>query len=186
MNGRKRKYEDIGYNSVVGQISVTDHTTQGFQPPYNTQFSAFLDNRCGKLLELVEIFSGHALRLVALSVVDSADHAVVRLVTSRAALARRLLQRHDIPFSEAEILVVELGPDHTLSQLCIALLSAELNIHYAYPLMVRSHGIPTIALHTDDQILAGQILRRKMFTLLGENDLGENSSWGDPSDLSPN
>jgi len=170
----------------VGQIFVDDQITQGYQMPYNTQFSVFLENRCGKLLELVEILDGHALRLVALSVVDSADYAVVRLVTSRGELARRLLQRHDMRFSEAEILVVELGPHHTLSKLCISLLSAELNIHYAYPLMVRPHGMPTIALHTDDQILAGQILRRKMFTLLGENDLGENATNGDPSDLSPN
>ncbi len=170
---------------MMSHFSVKDQIAQGYQPPYNTQFSAFLDNRCGKLLELVEIFDGHALRLVALSVVDSADHAVVRLVTSRALLARRLLQRHQIPFSEAEILVVELGPSHTLSQLCIALLSAELNIHYAYPLMVRPHGVPTIALHTDDQVLAGQILRRKWFTLLGENDLGENATEGDPTDLPP-
>ena len=170
----------------MSQFSVSDQTTQGYQPPYNTQFSAFLDNRCGKLLELVEIFQGHALRLVALSVVDSADHAVVRLVTSNSDLARRLLQQHDIPFSEAQILVVEIGPDHTLSKLCISLLSAELNIHYAYPLMVRPHGVPTIALHTDDQILAGQILRRKLFTLLGENDLGDNATGSDPSGMSHN
>jgi len=170
----------------MSHFSVSEEIAQGYQPAYNTQFSAFLPNRCGKLLELVEIFDGHALRLVALSVVDSADHAVVRLVTSRSALARRLLQRHNIPFSEAEILVVELGEGQTLSKLCISLLSAELNIHYAYPLMVRSHGLPTIAIHTDDQILAGQILRRKMFTLLGENDLGENATDGDSTNLSSN
>lgn len=160
---------------------LDDYVAQGYEPPRNVQFSAFLDNRCGKLLELVEIFDGHALSLVALSVIDSADHAVVRLVTSRADLARRLLERHHIPFSEADILVVELGYEQTLSKLCISLLSAELNIHYAYPLMMRPHGVPTIALHTDDQVLAGQILRRKMFTLLGENDLGDNAT--DQSDL---
>ena len=163
------------------QSALNDQTTQGYLPPYNTQFSAFLDNRCGKLLELVETFDGHALRLVALSVVDSADHAVVRLVTSRSSLARQLLQRQEIPFSEAGILVVELSQNQTLSKLCISLLSAELNIHYAYPLMVRPHGVPTIALHTDDQVLAGQILLRKRFTLLGENDLGENA-MGENSD----
>lgn len=148
----------------------------GYEPPRNTQFSVFLDNRCGKLLELVEIFEGHALHVVALSVIDSADHAVVRLVTSRADLARRLLERHNIPFSEAEILVVELSHDNTLSKLCTSLLSAEINIHYAYPLMVCPHGVPTITLYTDDQLLAGQVLLRKMFTLLGENDLGENAT----------
>jgi hypothetical protein len=170
----------------MSQFSVNEQIAQGYEAPRNTQFSAFLDNRCGKLLELVEIFDGHAVNMVALSVIDSADHAVVRLVTSRSDLARRLLQRHQIPFSEAEILVVELSAGQTLSKLCISLLSAELNIHYAYPLMVRPHGVPTIAIHTDDQVLAGQILRRKMFTLLGENDLGDNATQGDPPGMSPN
>ncbi len=147
------------------------HTMQGYEPPFNTQFSVFLANRCGKLLELVEIFDDEELDVVALSVVDSADHAVVRLVTSRSDLARKLLRQHGMPFSEAEILVVELRPGRSLAQMCMFLLSAELNIHFAYPLMMRPHGVCAIALHTDDQLLAGQILRRKMFTLLGENDM---------------
>lgn len=170
----------------MSQVPVDDPVAQAYQAPHNTQFSVFLDNRCGKLLELVEIFVGQALRLVAFSVVDSADHSVVRLVTTNSALARRLLRRHNMPFSEAGILVVELGPQHTLSKLCVALLSAELNIHYAYPLMVRPHGAPTIALHTDDQILAGQILRRKLFNLMGEADLGENFPLSGPADPTPN
>ncbi len=170
----------------MSQAPVSEHVAQGYQHPQNTQFSVFLANRCGKLLELVDIFDGHALKLVALSVVDSADHAVVRLVTSRAELARRLLSRKGLPFSEAEILVVELGPRQTLSKLCATLLSVELNIHYAYPLMVRPHGAATIALHTDDQVLAGQILRRKLFTLLGENDLGDNATLGGSPGPTPN
>ena len=159
-------------------------TQQDYEVPLNTQFSVFLDNRVGKLLQLVEVFDGEDLRLVALSVVDAADHAVVRLVTSREALARKLLGDQRLPFSEAEILIVELDPDHgrTLTNLCKTLLSAEVNIHYAYPLMVRPHGAPTIALHTDDQLLTGQILTRKNFTLLGESDLTDQFHFGDPFD----
>ena len=70
----------------------------------------------------------------------------------------------------------------TLTNLCKTLLSAEVNIHYAYPLMVRPHGAPTIALHTDDQLLTGQILTRKNFTLLGESDLTDQFHFGDPFD----
>lgn len=162
-----------------------EQTLQGYEQPHNTQFSVFLDNRCGKLLELVEIFDGHALEVVALSVVDSADHAVVRLVTSSGNLARKLLRQHGMPFSEAGILVVELRPGRSLAQLCVSLLSAELNIHFAYPLMVRPHGACAIALHTDDQILAGQILRRKLFTLLGENDLTDMGGGVDHDNFGP-
>lgn len=164
----------------MSQSPIDQSTTYGYEAPGNTQFSVFLDNRCGRLLDLLQVFEGHALTLVAISVVDAADHAVVRLVTSRANLARRLLQRNEVTFAETTVLVVELEPPHTMLNLCIALLAAELNIHYAYPLMVRPHGAATIALHCDDQILATEILIKKQFCLLGENDLGENINPGDP------
>jgi len=167
----------------MSQAPTEQATSRSFQPPMNTQFSVFLDNRVGKLLELIEVFSGQALTLASFSVLDSTDHAVVRLVTSNGELARRLLSRNQLPFSETDILIVELHPDQgrTLRAMCTILLGAELSIHYAYPLMVRPHRLPTIALHTDDYVLAGQLLRRKLFVLLGENDLGDEATGSPPS-----
>jgi hypothetical protein len=146
-------------------------TEYGQDPPMCTQFSVFLDNRVGKLYELVELFDTGTLKLVALSVIDASDYAVVRLVTTKAEEARKLLTENKMSFTEAEMLVVELGPDKRLTKLCLSLLSAELNIFYAYPLMVRLHGAATLALHCDDLVLAGQILMKKGFALLGEEEL---------------
>ena len=160
--------------------SIEDLTARGYQPPYNTQFSVFLDNRVGRLLDLLEVFEGEALRVAALAVVDSADYAVVRLVTSSSQLASRLLKDRRLPFSEAQILVVELGQGQTMIGMCTNLLSAEVNIHYAYPLLIRPRNQTAIALHTDDQQLSGQLLRRKLFNLLAENDLGDNATGSDP------
>ncbi|MCC6580829.1 MAG: acetolactate synthase [Phycisphaeraceae bacterium] len=164
----------------MADLPTSDVTAMGFEPPRNTQFSVFLDNRVGKLLELVDIFDGQALTVAGLSVVDSADHAVVRLLTSRAELARRLLDRHSLPCSETEVLVVEVTPTHSLRLLCKSLLSAEINIQYAYPLLARPHGHPALAIHCDEPYVAMQILQRKMFHLLAENDLGDNLNPGDP------
>lgn len=146
-------------------------TEYGQNPPMVTQFSVFLDNRVGKLYELVEIFDGQSLRIVALSVVDASDYAVVRLVTTRSDVARKLLSDNKLAFTEAEIIVVELNADQQLTKLCVSLLAAELNIFYAYPLMVRAHGAATLAIHSDDMILAGQILMKKGFRLLNEEEL---------------
>ncbi len=55
--------------------------------------------------------------------------------------------------------------------MCLCLLGAELNIRFAYPMLLGAGGAPTIALAADDHILAGQILRKKEFRLLGEQDL---------------
>lgn len=146
----------------------------------NTQFSVFLDNRVGKLRELVQTFDApSAIELVSLSVIDSTGHAVVRVLTSRAELARRLLDRAELPYSEADVLVVELNDATDFGRACQALLSAEVSIHYAYPLLITRRNRPAMAIYTDDNILAGQIMRRKMFTLLAENDLGENATPGD-------
>lgn len=171
------------------QAPVELETTPAFEPPSNTQFSVFLDNRVGKLMDLVEVFTGQPLTLAGFSVIDSADHAVVRVLTSNALLAARLLERNALPFAQDAVLVVELSRGQTLPRLCQTLLQAEMNIHYAYPLMVRPHGAPAVVMHTDDMHFTGQLLRRKLFTLLAENDLGENapgSGTGTPNDPNVN
>jgi hypothetical protein len=170
----------------MAQSATETPTARGYQPPVNTQFSVFLDNRVGRLMDLLEIFDqASQITLAGLSVVDSADHAVVRLLTSHSDLARRLLKRCSHTFSEIDVVAVELDNEHALVEVCEVLLAAELNIHYAYPLLVRPRGLPVVALHTDDTILAGQLLRRRNFCVLAENDLGDNapgSTPGTPND----
>jgi len=155
----------------MSQAATPIETTQGYAPPTVTQFSVFLDNRVGKLHELLRTFEHSAVRLVAVSVHDASDHAVVRLLCTSSHEARLVLNRHQIPFSEVNLLVVELTKTHSLERLCLYLLGAELNIRFAYPLLDCPGHAPTVAIAVDDATLAGQILRRKEFRLLGEEDL---------------
>jgi hypothetical protein len=57
-----------------------------------------------------------------------------------------------------------------------------LKIHYAYPLLVRPRGRAVVALQTDDIVLAGQMLRRHHYTVLAENDLGDNAPGSRPGE----
>ena len=163
------------------ETPVEEITANGYEAPKNVQFSVFLANKVGRLLELLEVFEGHALALAAISVVDSADHAVVRVLTSRSDLARRILDRANLPFGESDVLVVQMDSTHTMSMICAGLLGAEINIQYAYPLLVSPNDRSAIAIHCEDYVLSAQILRRRGFNLLAENDLGENMNPGDPS-----
>ncbi|MCC7191770.1 MAG: hypothetical protein IT444_03215 [Phycisphaeraceae bacterium] len=163
----------------MSQIPVIESSGLGYEPPHNTQFSVFLDNRVGKLAELLHIFDKQATRVAGLSITDSTDHAVVRLVTSREELTRRLLTRNKMPFAEKSVLVVEFTRGQSIGQMCAALVAAELNIHSIYPLLVQPHSLPTIALNIDDPIMATQVLIKKQFMLLGENDLGDNATNSD-------
>lgn len=155
----------------MSQASTPTGTTQGYAPPSVTQFSVFLDNRVGKLHELLRTFEHSAVHLCAFSVHDASDHAVVRLITSNSHETRLVLTRHQLAFSEASLLVVELDKQHTLERVCLYLLGAELNIRFAYPLLETSYHAAAVAMAVDDVTLAGQILRRKEFRLMGEEDL---------------
>jgi hypothetical protein len=157
--------------SIMTESPVPLDTIQGYCPPTAVQYSVFLSNKVGKMLDLTEIFDEAPVSMCAISVHEASDHAVVRLITNNALEARKTLKENHFPFSEHEVLVVELSEGHSLSKLCLYLLGAEINIAFAYPLMHSSSDSPAIAIAVDDPTLAGQILRRKGFKMLGECDL---------------
>ena len=155
-----------------GESGIGFETMEGYSWPTITQFSVFLENRVGQLLELIRSFSGSKVRLVGLSIADSADCCIVRIMLSHSEQGREILRNAELPFAENELLVAELtSGSRTLADICTALLQGEVNIHYAYPLIVHPHGRAAVAMHIDNVELAGQILRSTGFEVLGEADL---------------
>ncbi len=144
----------------------------GFEPTRIRQFTIFLQNKVGRLQQLVRAFEEQSAKIVALSIEESGDAALVRIICSDPDLGKEVLEEHGFPYGETDLLAVEL-PKNTkqpLIAICSAMLSAEINIHYAYPLLLRPHG-PTLALYCDEPTLAAQIMIRKGFKLIGESDL---------------
>jgi len=144
----------------------------GFEPIVVRQFTVFLENRVGRLQSLVRALEQSKTRIVALSIEESADSALVRMICSDGDLARHALQDTKFAFAESEVLAVQLSTRTTepLTALCVALLAAEINIHYAYPFLWQPDG-PAVALYVEDRTLAAQLLIRKGFVLIGESDL---------------
>lgn len=148
-------------------------TLRGRDYPGVRQFSIFLENRVGALLDLVRRIEASGNRIVAMTVVDSADCAVIRLILSDPERAAETLKLAKLPFLECNLLLVQLPPGNSpLGKVCKALLAAEINIHYAYPLMIGSASHrPVLAIHVDDQDTGSQTLEREGFTVLSEGDL---------------
>jgi hypothetical protein len=144
----------------------------GFERTRVPQFTIFLENRVGRLNSLVRLLEQYVGVINALSIEESADSALVRVICSNPDGGRAALKEAGFSFSETDVLAVELprGSQKPLASICTALLSAEINIHYVYPMLIRPRG-PALALYVDDPTLAAQILIRKGFVLIGESDL---------------
>ena len=61
----------------------TSRTTEKTEGPRVQQFSIFLRNKVGALLDVVKMLNEHAVDVLALNVQDSADAAIVRIVVRR-------------------------------------------------------------------------------------------------------
>jgi hypothetical protein len=142
----------------------------GFEGTYIRQFTVFLENRVGRLQTLLRALED-VTRVVALAIEESADSALVRLVCADSDAARETMRQDGFSFSETDLLCVVLPNKtrHPLSGICTALLTAEINIHYAYPVITSE--AQAVALYVEDATLAARILFGKGFNLLGESDL---------------
>src|SRR5438270_1888072 len=116
-------------------------TARGRDWPSVRQFNVFVANRLGGLADVVRRFETTDNHIVSLTVVDSADCAIIRLVLSDPERALETFAQAKLPVTESDLLVVELPEgSQPLLQICKALLAVELNIHYAYPLLVGPSG----------------------------------------------
>lgn len=147
-------------------------TKRDFDDPSATQLSVFLPNRIGQLRDLLRELDQAGLELQALSVLDSSDFAIVRLVVDKAETARLALERRGLPVSCGRILIVDL-PDETkgLQKLCQCLIRGEVNIHHVYPLLRRPHGVAAVVVHAEDVPLAAELLQKDEFRLVADEEL---------------
>jgi hypothetical protein len=156
----------------------------GFEPTRLRQFTIFLENRVGRLQALVRAVEDRPYDIVTIAIEESADSALVRMVCREPDVSRAALRLEGFAFTESEVLAVALplGKAQPLLAVTAALLAAEINIHYLYPLL-RCPGQPALILYVEDPTLASQLLIRKGFTLLGESDFRPPRDPDDPTQM---
>ncbi|MFM8715516.1 MAG: ACT domain-containing protein [Spartobacteria bacterium] len=147
-------------------------TTEKLNSPQVRQFSVFLQNKVGALREVVRLLDENNIIVLALSIAESYESAISRIIVSDPDRTEELFSEHNIPHSSCDLMVVELadGPGD-LSKLLAALLMAEVNVHFSYPLLVRPRGRAVLALHVDDIECATSVLLGEGFKLLTQGDL---------------
>ena len=98
-----------------------------------TQYSVLLKNEPGALAELCRALAKAKVNILALSVVESTEHGIVRMVFDRPEAGAKAIRRHGAFSTEAEVLVVRLANrPGGLADLAERLAQNELNIQYIY------------------------------------------------------
>jgi hypothetical protein len=147
-------------------------TTSKLGGPLVRQFSVFLPNKVGAMLDVVKLLNVHAIHVVALSVTESTDSAIARMIVSDPEGVEELFREHNIAFGVCDLMVVELREVATqLIKMLAALLMAEVNVHFSYPLLTRPSGRAALAMYVDDAECATSVLIGEGFRLLTQADI---------------
>ena len=98
-----------------------------------TQLSVFLVNKPGVLANVCHRLAVEKINIVGMSMMDSTEHGVLRLVAENAPRARHALTARDVPTTEQEVLLATLpNRPGALADVVERLAAAHISVHYAY------------------------------------------------------
>lgn len=126
----------------------------------STQFSIFMVNKPGVLANVLGEFAKAKINVVAMTVMDSAEHGVLRVVVDMPDKAREMLQRTNMTYSETDVLCIVLdNRSGALASVAEKLGKEHINISYAYCTSGAKGGRTTGVLKVADVKKAMKILQ---------------------------
>ena len=131
------------------------------------QIAVFLENKSGRLAEITRILAENDINIRALSVADTADFGILRLIVDKADLAKETLRAGGFTVGKTNVVAVEV-PDRAggLANVLKVVNEAGLNVEYMYAFVNKSGADAVLIFRFDDMDQAIAVLEENNFVLL--------------------
>ena len=131
------------------------------------QIAVFLENKSGRLAEITRILAEHDVNIRALSVADTADFGILRLIVDKVDVAKEVLRAGGFTVGKTNVIAVEV-PDRAggLAGVLKTVHEAGLNVEYMYAFVNKSGANAVLIFRFDDMDRAIAVLQEKGFILL--------------------
>ena len=131
------------------------------------QIAVFLENKSGRLAEIASILADNDINIRALSVADTADFGILRLIVDKVEEAKKALKDNNFTVGKTTVVAVEV-PDRTggLASVLKVIEAAELNVEYMYAFVNKSGEDAVLIFRFDEMDTAIKVLQEKGFTIL--------------------
>jgi len=131
------------------------------------QIAVFLENKSGRLAEITRILAENDINIRALSVADTADFGILRLIVDKVDRAKEVLRAGGFTVGKTNVVAVEV-PDRSggLAGVLQAVTVAGLNVEYMYAFVNKSGSNAVLIFRFDAMDKAIEVLQQNGFTLL--------------------
>ncbi|MDO5673724.1 MAG: ACT domain-containing protein [bacterium] len=136
------------------------------------QIAVFLENKSGRLAEITSILAENDINIRALSVADTADFGILRLIVNKVAEAQIVLKKGGFTVSKTQVIAVAV-PDRVggLASVLRAVTEGGYNVEYMYAYAHRADGSAVMIFRFDDMVNAVAMLEEKGFTLVSSDEI---------------
>jgi hypothetical protein len=126
------------------------------------QISVFLENKAGRLAEVTRVLGEGGINIRALSLADTTDFGILRLIVDQYDRARQLLKEKGFTVGKTEVVAVEV-PDRPggLAMVLQALARAHINVEYMYAFVQHSGKNAVIIFRFDNLEEAINLLQKE-------------------------
>jgi hypothetical protein len=123
------------------------------------QISVFVENRPGRLAEVTALLGGAGIDLRALSIADTENFGILRLIVSEPQRALDVLRAAEYVGSVTPVLAAPLtDAPGSLAEVLRALAEADINLEYLYAFITRQAGHAYVVLRVTDNERAAAVL----------------------------
>ncbi|MCM2357257.1 MAG: ACT domain-containing protein [Geobacteraceae bacterium] len=124
------------------------------------QISVFIENKSGRLAEIARILGAAGVNIRALSLADTSDFGILRLIVNDGETANKVLKEKGFTVSKTEVVAVEV-PDRPggLSEILQALDREAINVEYMYAFVERCGENAVIIFRFDETDKAVAVLQ---------------------------
>lgn len=134
------------------------------------QISIFLENKSGRLAQVTRVLGDHGINIRALSIADTTDFGILRLIVSDPELAYRVLKEAGFTVSATDVIAVEVADrPGGLADALSVLQEAGINIEYLYAFLQKASRAALVVFRVEqlDEAIAA-LQARGMHILNGE------------------
>ncbi len=137
------------------------------------QISVFLENRTGQLAEITRLLAQAGVDLRALSIAETADYGIARMIADDSQKASAILLQHGDILSMTPVWAVEV-PDHPggLAELLTVLADAHVDVEYMYSLFTHKDGMAYMVLRISDDAAFAKAAAASNVKVVGMEELG--------------
>ena len=137
------------------------------------QISVFLENRAGQLAEITKLLAREGVDIRALSIAETADYGLARMIVSDAHKASDVLLHHGDILSMTPVYAVEV-PDAPggLAELLGLLAENDIDVEYMYSLFFHEPGKACMVLRITNEPMFLSVLGTNRVRIVGMNELG--------------